>query len=150
VRSNSLITSFNNNFAGKPTPAGQALISSGLFTLKQLQALGGVIPTIARAPADQVMIDSFWSTDFRISKGIRIKERVQIEALVDIFNVFNKANYDPPGGITNGPLSGFLSGNPGTVNGTAQIQRTNKFGIGVGSFSPGIPRAFQFGARVTF
>ncbi|HKF57583.1 MAG TPA: carboxypeptidase regulatory-like domain-containing protein [Blastocatellia bacterium] len=147
---NQLITNFNNNFAGKATPAGQALINSGLFTLAQLQALGGVIQTIPLAPADQVMIDSFWTTDFRISKIIRIKERLQIEPLVEVFNVFNKANYDPPGGITNGPLSGFLSGSPGTANGTAQGQRTNKFGLGVGSFSPGIPRAFQFGVRATF
>jgi len=69
-----------------------------------------------------------------------------------VFNVFNFANYDPPGGVLSvqGPLSGFLSGNAGTVNGTPQGARTNKFGLGGGSFSPGIPRSFQFGLRVTF
>ncbi|MGH9763780.1 MAG: hypothetical protein ACREAC_23355, partial [Blastocatellia bacterium] len=143
---NSAISNFNNNFAGKLTPAGQQLLSSGLFTMSQLQALGAVIPTISAAPAGQVLTDSFWTTDFRVSKIIRIGERVQIEPSADIFNVFNKANYDPPGGL----LAGQLSGAPSSVNGTVQGQRTNKFGLAAGSFSPGIPRAFQFGMRVTF
>jgi len=125
-------------------------VNAGLFTQAQLLALGAGIPTVPLAPAGQVNTDSFWSTDFRITKLVRIKEHVRIEPSVDIFNVFNKANYDPPPGITTGPLSGFLSGNPGSVNGTVQGQRTNKYGLGAGSFSPGIPRSFQFGVRVSW
>jgi Carboxypeptidase regulatory-like domain len=147
---NAAITNFNQSFAGKPTPAGQALIDAGLLSLAQLQALGGVIQKIPLAPSNQVNTDSFWTTDFRISRVFRIKERVQIEPSADIFNVFNKANYDPPPGITTGPLSGFLSGQPGSVNGTPPGARVNKFGLGAGAFSPGIPRAFQFGMRITF
>jgi hypothetical protein len=71
---------------------------------------------------------------------------------MDIFNVFNFANHDPPGGLASaiGHLSGTLSNQPGTVNGTPPGARTNKFGLGGGSFSPGISRSFQFGIRVTF
>jgi hypothetical protein len=147
---NNAINAFNQTFAGRLTPAGLALVNAGLFTQAQLLALGAGIPTVPLAPAGQVNTDSFWSTDFRITKLVRIKEHVRIEPSVDIFNVFNKANYDPPPGITTGPLSGFLSGNPGSVNGTVQGQRTNKYGLGAGSFSPGIPRSFQFGVRVSW
>ena len=40
---NQKITNFNNTMVGQATPAGQVLISNGLFTLAQLQPLGGVI-----------------------------------------------------------------------------------------------------------
>jgi hypothetical protein len=147
---NDAIIAFNQNFAGTLTPAGKELVKAGLLTESQLKALGATIPEIPLAPSDQVSIDSFLTADFRISKMFRIKERVQIEPSADIFNVFNIANFDPPPGITTGPLSGRLSGNPGTVNGTSPGARTNKFGLGAGAFSPGIPRSFQFGLRVTF
>ncbi len=37
---NQLITNFNNNNAGKITPAGQALVTAGIFTEAQLKTLG--------------------------------------------------------------------------------------------------------------
>jgi hypothetical protein len=149
---NSVITNFNNNFGGKLTPAGQALVNAGLFTSAQLAAIGAVIPTLALAPPGQVHIDSFWTTDFRLSKVIKVGERFRIEPSADLFNVFNKQNFDPPVGPASGagPLIGQLNGAPGSVNGTLQGQRINKYGLGGGSFSPGIPRAFQFGIRVNF
>jgi len=30
------------------------------------------------------------------------------------------------------------------------LNRNNRYGLGSGSFAPGIPRAFQFGIRVGF
>jgi hypothetical protein len=146
---NQAITNFNTNYAGKLTPAGQKLVSSGLFTFAQMQALGGVIQPLPLAPAGQVIGDSFWDTDFRFSDIIRIKERVQIEPYVDCFNVFNKHNWDaPPSGVNT--LSGTLSGTQGTVNGTLYGERSDAYGLNAGSFSPGIPRQFQFGLRVTW
>jgi hypothetical protein len=66
--------------------------------------------------------------------------------MIEVFNLFNFANYDPPGNR----LSAFLSGAPGSINGTTPFNRSNRYGLGSGSFAPGIPRAFQFGIRVDF
>jgi hypothetical protein len=66
--------------------------------------------------------------------------------MVEIFNIFNVANYDTPGGR----LGSFLDGASGSINGTTPGLRRNRYGLGSGSFAPGIPRAFQFGIRVDF
>jgi hypothetical protein len=47
---NHTIAGFNNKYEGGFTPAGQALVSSGLMTATQLQQLGGVVQHIALAP----------------------------------------------------------------------------------------------------
>ncbi|MCM3904444.1 MAG: TonB-dependent receptor [Pyrinomonadaceae bacterium] len=147
---NNLINAFNTQVtAGTLTPAGQALVTAGLFTAAQLGALGatfsGGVP-VPLAPADQVGLDSFSNTDVRISKVFTIRERVKIQPMVEIFNLFNIANFDSPGGR----MGSLLSGTSGTINGTTPANRTNRYGLGSGSFAPGIPRAFQFGIRVDF
>jgi hypothetical protein len=147
---NNLIKAFNTQVAaGTLTPAGRALVSAGLFTEAQLRSLGatfgGGVP-VPLAPANQVGLDYFSDTDVRISKVFTIRERVKIQPMVEIFNLLNIANFDPP----RGRLSSLLSGTTGTINGTTSGSRTNRYGLGSGSFAPGIPRAFQFGLRVDF
>jgi hypothetical protein len=147
---NSLISSFNGQIsAGTLTPAGRALVTAGLFTEAQLKALGGSFnfgSPIPLAPSNQVGLDWFANTDVRLSKVFTISERVRIQPMVEIFNLFNIANYDPPGNR----LTAFLNGAPGSINGTTPGVRSNRYGLGSGSFAPGIPRAFQFGFRVDF
>ena len=147
---NNLIGAFNSQVtAGSLTPAGKALVSAGLFTEAQLRALGGTFSggaTVPLAPPNQVGIDWFNNTDVRLSKVFTIKERVKIQPMVEVFNLFNFANYDPPGNR----LTAFLSGGIGSINGTTPGNRSNRYGLGSGSFAPGIPRAFQFGFRVDF
>jgi hypothetical protein len=63
-----------------------------------------------------------------------------------VFNLFNVANFDSPTNI----LSGTLDGSIGSINGTTAGTRNNRYGLGSGSFAPGIPRALQFGIRVGF
>lgn len=153
---NNVISNFDSNVAGTLTPASQALVGAGLFTADQLKTLGAVVPSIAKAPAGQVALDSFVADDIRISWRLRpsryfhVSEAFVIEPSMDIFNLFNITNYDPPNGITTHTLSGALDGTPGAVNGTTQAQRTNRYGLGSGVFSVGLPRSFQFGVRVTF
>jgi hypothetical protein len=147
---NYLIDAFNLGVqTGRLTPAGRALVTAGLFSEGQLQALGAVYNNghlVERAPIDQVSLDSFINTDVRLSWAYRVKERVSIQPMVEIFNIFNVANYDTPGGR----LGSFLDGASGSINGTTPGLRRNRYGLGSGSFAPGIPRAFQFGIRVDF
>jgi hypothetical protein len=147
---NTLISGFNQQVSGGAfTPAGKALLSAGLFSENQLRALGGVYnngSAVALAPADQVGLDSFINTDVRLSWTYKVKERVSIQPMIEVFNLFNVANFDPPGNR----LGAFLDGSPGSINGTTPALRNNRYGLGSGSFAPGIPRAFQLGIRVDF
>ncbi|MBZ5561929.1 MAG: hypothetical protein LAP13_05860 [Acidobacteriia bacterium] len=147
---NRLISNFNNNVVGTFTPAAQALIRAGLFTPSQLTALGAVANgghPLPLAPDGQVMLDSFITTDLRISRPFKLwRERITIEPAVEVFNLFNVANYDLPGYV----LGGALNGAVGSINGTTKANRPNRAGFGSGSFAPGIPRAWQLAVRVSF
>jgi len=138
---NKLIAKYDATFAGQLTPAGQALVDAGLFTPVQLSALGAVAQTVKPVSTDQKENPLFYTTDIRLSWNWKYKERLTVTPMVDCFNIFNKTN-------TEGPLSGVLSGGPGTINGTTAY--FTRVGAGSGSFSSGQPRAFQFGIRVSF
>lgn len=147
---NQLISSFNNNLVGTFTPAAKALIDAGLFTPSQLVALGAVVnggKQVPLAPADQVMLDSFITTDLRISRPFKWwRDRITIEPAAEVFNLFNVANYDLPPYLLNWNLTGAV----GSINGTTKANRPNRAGFGSGSFAQGIPRAWQFALRVSF
>jgi hypothetical protein len=144
---NSVITAYNQTFAGQPTPAGQTLINNGLFTLGQLQALGGVQQLVPLAPANEANMGWLRATDLSLSWIYKVKERVEIHPGVSFFNVMNFANFDGP----SNPLSGVLSGTPGSVNGTSgQQPNGNRLGLGSGVFALGAPRAIEFSLKVTF
>jgi len=153
---NRTIASFNSKTAGTITPAGQALVNANLVTATQLAQLGATIPTLPSAPAGQVGLDYFLADDIRLSWPIKparllhIPESFQLLPTVDIFNLVNKPNFDPPTGLNTSSLRGSLDGTPGSVNGTTYAQRTNRYGLGSGAFSQGIPRALQFGLRLDF
>jgi hypothetical protein len=145
---NKVIGHYNTTTAGNLTPAGQALVAAGLFTEQELKDLGAVATSISPAPAGQLNNDNFWNTDLRLSNRIKITERWTVEPMVEVFNMFNIANY---GRITNT----LLDGSAGSVNGTSSSTNVAsrglpRLGFGSGSFSPGTQRAFQFGIRVSF
>jgi hypothetical protein len=150
---NNIIDSYNSTAAGHLTPAGQALVSAGLFTPSQLSSLGAVTPAVLGAPAGQVNQDSLLAFDLRFGWVLRpqrwlhfLPETFTLQPTVAVFNLFNFANYDGP----NQPLVGTLTGQPGSVNGTTQALRTNRIGLGSGVFALGAPRQFEFGVKVTF
>jgi hypothetical protein len=154
---NNVITKFNNNSAGTITPAGQALVSAGLFTTSQLQRLGAVVPSIPLAPAGQVGLDNFVADDLRLSYALHLAhlwrglgEETVLEPMLDVYNVANKANFDPPGGFITSPLRGVLDGTVGSANGTTASERINRYGLGSGVFSQGVPRALEIGMRLSF
>ena len=144
---NSKIMNYNNMIAGQPTPAGQALIDARLFTKAQLVALGAVPAPIALAPKGQVGLGGLRSFDLRLSWVHTFRDKLTVEPSVGVFNLFNFANFDLPGSV----LSGSLTGGPGSVNGTTYNERiTNRVGVGTGVFGLGAPRVFEFGLRLSF
>jgi hypothetical protein len=151
---NKVITNFDSASAGQLTPAGKAVVGAGLFTSAQMIALGATIPNIAPAPHGQVGLDDFVADDIRVEWPIHpgpwLGEAFRVEPYADVFNIANKANFDPPAGFATAPLSGALNGSIGSLNGTTYNEQTNRYGQGSGVFSQGTPRQFQFGMRITF
>ncbi|HTQ56380.1 MAG TPA: TonB-dependent receptor [Bryobacteraceae bacterium] len=142
-----VIQNYNSTVANNPTPAGQVLVSSGLFTLAQLQALGGVAPTIQMPPAGEVGMGNLRAFDLKLSWVHRFGERVSIEPSIGFYNLFNFANFDLPPNV----ISGLLTGAPGSINGTTSADRIdNRVGLGTGVFALGAPRAIELGFRIDF
>jgi hypothetical protein len=165
---NTFLANYNAGSGGQPTPAGQVLLASGLMTLAQLQALGGVAPLYVTdpstqcgnvaagqlpsfdcfqlAPQGQVNMDWLRSLDMSFAWRHTFRERFVIEPSVKVFNVLNFANF----GLPPNTLSGVLSGGPGSLNGTTYNTNNTRLGNGTGVYALGAPRQIEFGLRVTF
>jgi len=152
---NQIISNFNNTMVGQATPAGQVLISNGLFTLAQLQQLGGVIggqPTGGTAPIPLAPLNAVgqaWlkAFDLSLSWAYRFRDRLEIRPGVSVFNVFNFANFDGPAV----PFSTILDGTPGSPNGTTNPQPTAlRLGLGSGVNALGSPRVIEFSLKMSF
>jgi hypothetical protein len=167
---NNVINNYNNTTAGNLTPAGQVLLSDGLFTSQQLGvgnqnclnnpafpgtginngALCAVAPSLTMAPQGEVGLT--WLKTFDMSLtwvgSVNVKERViSIEPSASIFNLFNFANFNIPGNV----LSGILTGSAGSANGTTAASNSSlRIGVGTGVFSLGAPRTVEFGLKLTF
>ena len=97
--------------------------------------------------------DSFSSLDLRVARVFKLGERVTLEPIAEVFNLFNVTNVL---GVSNVNYSGFSnvlvrdSSDPSSPG----FNRSSSFGRPVttagGVFGSGGPRAFQFAARVTF
>jgi len=146
---NSAINNYNQTVANQATPAGQMLISNGVFTLAQLQTIGAVAPTLLPAPANQMVFPWLRACDLKLSWRYRIRERLTIEPGVGFYNVFNFANFNLPPGTMTGWLNEGGSSINSTVAGSASSQ-TFRVGAGTGVFGLGAPRTTEFGLRLTF
>lgn len=97
--------------------------------------------------------DNFSSLDLRVSKVFKLGERVTVEPIAEVFNLFNVTNVL---GVSNVNYSGFNnvlvrdSSDPSSPG----FNISSSFGQPVttagGVFGSGGPRAFQFAARITF
>ena len=170
---NKFISNYNSTAAGQLTPAGQALVTAGLFTSGQLSSLGAVTPTLALAPPGQVGVSPLFTFDLHVSWELKVNklihalpESVVVEPQIALYNLFNFHNYDPFGNI----LSGVLGGFPGSANGTtAHDQPGCRSGSTVldsslctgrqNLITPGsssgvnwyaVPRQAEFGVKLTF
>jgi Carboxypeptidase regulatory-like domain len=142
------VNSYNQTIGGVlPTPAGQTLINNGLFTLAQLQALGGVAAPVPSVPTGQVGLGWLKAFDLEFSwVGHAFHERLAITPSVSVFNLFNFANFDSAANA----LTGQLNGNVGSINGTTQAGRPDRIGAGTGVFAFGAPRTIEWGLKLQF
>jgi hypothetical protein len=160
---NQAIDHFNTTMVGQATPAGQVLLSNNLFTLAQLQALGGVIggstPTatanygpLQTAPAGA--IGQAWLRTFDVSLNwhYKVKDRVEVQPGISFFNVFNFSNFN--GAAV--PFSNILNGDVGSPNGTTSALEHGaagnfqRLGLGSGVNALGAPRAIEFQLKFIF
>jgi hypothetical protein len=156
------ISNYNATVANTATPAGQTLISNGLMTLAELQALGGVLQPLAAPPAGQVGLGWLKTFDLKLSYPRKFGEHFAVEPSVSVFNAFNNSNFDLP----NAPISGVLNlasspCNPslapdinncnGSINSTTSVQHNaNRVLPGSGVFDLGAPRVIEFGLKLSF
>ena len=147
---NKYIDKYNSKYGGQLTPAGQALVTAGLFTSSQLQQLGAVAPTLADAPAGEVGMGGLFTADLGLTWVFRIRESITVEPSLTIYNVTNSQNFDQ-GNVT---LSGALqaAGAPvsGSANSTTYGERTTHVTLGSGVYGLGGPRVLEWGLKFTF
>jgi len=153
------INNWNNNQAGQPTPAGQALITSGLFRLDQLQTLGGVKQVLAAPPPNEAGNSIYKEVSTVLSWPIKVRERFTVEPSISAFNVFNFANFAAlTGGLTTPGANGAGAGGSvsGTVNSHTSTNSTFadlnavRIGTGSGVFAVGASRQVEFGLKISF
>jgi Carboxypeptidase regulatory-like domain len=154
---NKLINNYNMTHAGQPTPAGQALITAGLFTQSQLLALNGVQQQIATAPTTPLNNAALRAFDMNFSYPIslrRFREGVSLEPGIALYNVFNMSNFGALNGVlanvadaggTVGTVNNFLNGpNNLAVENGLRVQR------GSGTYDLGAPRSTEFQLKLNF
>jgi hypothetical protein len=147
---NTVITNFNNNVVGQPTPAGNVLIQQGFMTAGQLVSLGGVanggVP-LPLAPTGQVNYPWLKAFDTTFAWTYHIGDRLTIKPSIGFYNLFNFANFDLPTSM----MSGLLTGTAGAINGTNYAgQQVNRVGVGTGVYTLGSPRETEFSLKIIF
>ena len=142
-----IVSNYNQTVAGQATPAGQVLINNGLFTLAQLQAMGGVAQSLPAPVPGAVGLAWLKDVDMSLRWRYQIKETVTLEPGIGFYNIFNFANFDLPPNV----LSPYLTGAPGNVGGTNYAGTQNvRVGVGTGVYGLGAPRVAEFTLKVTF
>jgi hypothetical protein len=136
---NGLIDAFNASIPhlGVPCPT---VAAPGQRCDSNSDAFGDTIVRVAHVPNNTLIGgDSVISQDFRMTKTFSFSERVKLDLIGEVFNLFNIAN------LTTGGTTGFtLSEEGDSTNPIPASERTTSV------FGTGGPRAFQFAAKFRF
>lgn len=146
---NNAINGYNAIYGNEPTPAGQKLVTAGLFTVAQLQQIGAVAPIVTQAPANQLLFPWVRALDFKASWVHHFSEQFVIEPSVGFFNIANFSNFNQPPGM----MTAWLTQGSGSLNSIAagtQSAQSFRVGNGTGVFGLGSPRVLEFGLHLTF
>src|SRR5208283_3505536 len=110
-------------YPAKQTPQQWVLPSA--FSTPSTFTFGNAGRNILRGPG-------LGSCDFSVLRNFRLGEAAKVQFRAEIFNIFNRANFDIPQAIVNGPSFG-------------QIFNTVQPVAGLASGGPGEPRELQLG-----
>ena len=173
----SYVTNFNATQAGKLTPAGQAVVNSGLITYQQMLAIGGTVQRIADLPQSNALNNpTYRNMDVNLSYPIalkRFREGLTLEPSIAFYNIGNFSNF---GGaptftaVVNGTLTNSITAQAAngiaipaplaaaTNNNTSTVTGQSGFGVlsarrtsrGTGTFDQGAPRSTEFGLKLNF
>jgi len=160
----SFISNYDLNVAASSTPqtpAGNALINAGVFTLQELQLMGGTQQPLAVPTQHKAGLGWYKTFDVRLGWEHPLGERVTLTPSVSLYNLFNFANFDLPGYTQSGFLSyGAGSLTPGattvqpqnTVGGNASGAdgRMNRATLGPNMNASGAPRSLELGVKISF
>ena len=83
--------------------------------------------------------------DLSVFKETKIRERASIQFRAEMFNLFNRANFAPPGGGSVNPAGGNIA-----VGGDASLNDTIGDYNGAPGIGAGEPFNTQFGAKIVF
>lgn len=156
---NKLINQYNSTQAGQLTPAGQALVTAGLFTQQQLVALLATQQPIAPVLESEAPENAFYrSMDVSFGYPIhlnRLKEGMTLVPAIAFYNVFNFSNFNDynNGTLANtttaaggeAALSGLLNGPNSFID-----HDQNRVQRGSGTSNIGGPRSTEFQLKLNF
>ena len=153
------VNNFNATYAGKLTPAGQAVVNAGTMTVSQMTAIGAVIQPIALPSSNVALsnptlrsVDASFSYPIRFSK---YREGLSLEPEIDFYNIGNFANFNnqnsgillntTSAGGTYNTTGGYLTGPNSYENLNAnRVQR------GSGTYNVGAARTTEFKLKLNF
>ena len=101
--------------------------------------------TFGTSRRNQYFGPGYSDVDLSVFKETKLGERASIQFRAEMFNVFNRANYAPPGGGSVNPAGGNLS-----VGGDASLNDTIGDFNGAPGIGAGEPFNTQFGAKIIF
>jgi len=152
-----VINTYNTTQAGQLTPAGQALVSGGLFTQAQLSSLGAVTPKLynsnpnsysfPNSPYRQVDLSASYPVDHTVFHFL--PESVSLTPVINVYNALNLGNFGGPSGTLLMP-SDIAAGSVNSDYLGFTTKNSYRVVRGIGTYAQGAPRTTEFQLKLNF